>query len=183
MYPRTAEMVLIFAAYDDRCPTNTFIAIFYNRVTKELKRRVQKQDAGTYELWYGHQVRYFSIVPSLEAQIVVHRKSSDEELKTVNNIQQPLRSIQKIIAEYSSELFHDHTNLTVIKSDFVKSSAFSCNDIYLEHCPCIVFYVLKKHIIPVGEKKLPGRIGDFVTDVREGIFEHLADNPSNVFFQ
>lgn len=176
----TNGVLRVFEAYDARVPLqDPFICVLYNRITPDIK---EKMSSLTYI--DGQKVKYTTCMPSREAQMALVKQCRSRSKRNSTKAEAAARKrVIKVINEHSKQLFLKHINLTVIKPDNVKSELYDAtkpSQVNLSQEICIVFYVLKKHLIPTSEDKLPTSLGGFSTDVREGFFIASGDQPSVV---
>jgi hypothetical protein len=101
---------------------------------------------------------------SKEAELLIAKCEENQSFKDFD-------AIQDCINRNAKELMKKHKHLSIINASTVRSKDFyksgEVNDIKEN---CIVFYVRRKGLIPVGEEPFADRYDGFPIDVREGVF-------------
>ena len=82
------------------------------------------------------------------------------------------KKLRDTIICHSRGLMKSHSNLELVSASKLRSRRNGEETI---KWPCIVLYVHVKGIIPVKEQPFPDKVGDFLVDVREGVYTNFAD--------
>ena len=76
----------------------------------------------------------------------------------------------------AASLFTNHSNVNMVSVSALKSKGFGKDSYHsISNKTCIALHCDHKGIIPIGEDKFPKRIGEYVTDVREGYCTFAAN--------
>lgn len=123
-------------------------------------------------VWHGFKVHCFrkDKTTSTEAKEIMALNATLPKLDLVN-----IEHHIKITQEHYSQ---QHSNLEIISVTPFKSKAFG-RFWTLEQKSCIVFYCRRKGFVPFLEKHFPTDVKGIPVDVRKGVVEFAAFQPSS----
>ena len=115
---------------------------------------------------------FFRVIQRLPDEVSDEAKKCLEKEANIAFSLEEHNLIRDTLLRNSGDLMKTHGNLQVVSASKIKSKQ---NGRTVKMGPCIVMYVHVKGIIPVNEEPFPHKVGDFLVDVREGVFTNYGD--------
>ena len=107
---------------------------------------------------------YNNSVNVLKVQRLVYSSEKPKTL-TVSQVDEMNDVIEKNLPELSK-----HRNITSVQASFKIKNSTRTDE------PCITLYVLGKGFFPIGERKFPDALGDYLVDVVNGFWTRAGSN-------
>ena len=111
-------------------------------------------------------------------RIVVKETDSTESklMQRYENKSAHLSASVHLSSHCAASLFNNHSNVNMVSVSNLKSKGFGKDSYHsISNETCITLYCDHKGLIPIGEDRFPTRIGEYVTDVREGYCTFAAN--------